>query len=221
MNKFIYKLAILFCFFGLSVLDAQVDPETAPKASIDRFSPEAGHLFVRDEMNGLPGPNQPIDFDKGPFITKGLGPNGELVSYYNFDVMSTIPAPIYVLFREGESTPVEGQYNIIDMIPGDEGYNDFWQVYKVTVPQNYIANTITSYSQIMDAGYSMEVTPNIVNCPVVPEGSTAKLRLYVESPELTQGWYKGEIVYYFNFTEKALTAENGMVPLSPIYVTFT
>ena len=158
MNKFIYKLAILFCFFGLSVLTAQVDPETAPKASIDRFSPEAGHLFVRDEMNGLPGPNQPIDFDNGPFITKGLGPNGELVSYYNFDVQPTESAPIYVLFREGESTPVEGQLNIVNVIPGDSGYNDFWDVTKVTVPQSYVANTITSFSEISDSGYTIEET---------------------------------------------------------------
>jgi hypothetical protein len=126
-----------------------------------------------------------------------------------------------VLFREGEASPVAGQMNIIDVIPGDEGYNDFWQVWKVTVPMNYEANAVTSFSQITDAGYAMEAMPAIVNCPVVPEGSTAKLRLGGESTELTKGWYKGQIVYYFNFSEKALTVdESGLVPLSPIYVTF-
>ncbi len=32
-----------------------------------------------------------------------------LFAYYNFDVQSTVPAPIYVLFRDGESMPVQGQ----------------------------------------------------------------------------------------------------------------
>jgi len=211
----------LFVAFATCGLHAQVDPDTAVRAGIDRFSAEAGHLFIRDETNGLPAANMPVDFDQGPFITKGLGPGGELISYYNFDVQPTEPAPIYVLFREGETGPVPGQMNIIDVIPGDEGYNDFWEVQKVTVPADYIANTVTSFQQISDAGYPIEETTTLVNCPVVPEGSTARLRLTGGSPELTLGWYKGMVVYYFNFLEKALmTNESDMVPTSPIFVTF-
>ncbi len=220
--KTIFTLSMLISFLGMSVLaNAQVNPDTAQVVSIDRFSMEAGHLMVRTEENGLPGANEPIDFDMEPFITKGLGPNGELISYYNFDVQPTEPAPIYVLFREGEESPVEGQMNIIDVIPGDMGYNDFWEVQKVTVPMDYMANSVTSYAQIMEAEYPMEETSILVNCPVVPEGSTAKLRMGGESPELTKGWYKGMVVNYFNFTEKSLmTNESDMVPTSPIYVTF-
>jgi hypothetical protein len=197
-------------------------PVAAQYVNVDRFSMDAGNLFVRDESNGLPGPNEPIDFDQEPFITKGLGPNGELISYYNFDVQPTEPVPIYVLFREGEETPVEGQMNIINVIPGDEGYNDFWEVQKVVVPSHYEANTVTSYLQIINnSGYIVEETTILVNCPVVPEGSTAQLRLAGESSALTMGWYKGKIVYYFNFLEKELmTDASDMVPLSPIYVSF-
>ena len=196
-------------------------PVVTQYVGVDRFSEDAGNLFVRDDENGLPGPNKPVDFDIAPFITEGFGPNGNWISYYNFDVMPTEPAPIFVLFREGESSPVEGQMNIIDVIPGDEGYNDFWHVHTVTVPANYAANTVTSYEQIMDAGYAVEETTTLVNCPVVPEGSTAELRYGDGSTELTLGWYKGMIVYYFNFAEKALMPdEMGMVPLSPIYVSF-
>ena len=220
--KTIFTLLMLISFFCISAIsNAQVDPETADVVSVDRFSMEAGHLFVRTEDNGLPGPNEPVDFDMGPFITKGLGPNGELISYYNFDVQPTEPAPIYVLFRDGEESPVSGQMNIIDVIPGDMGYNDFWEVQKVTVPMDYVANTVTSYSEIMEAEYPIEETTILVNCPVVPEGSTAKLRMGGESPELTQGWYKGMVVNYFNFFEKSLMiTEEDMVPVSPIYVTF-
>ncbi|MEJ2614893.1 MAG: hypothetical protein P8Z35_08045 [Ignavibacteriaceae bacterium] len=187
MVKQKYLLIILFLFFGFSIVSAQVDPDTAQKVSIDRFSAEAGHLFVRDGANGLPGPDEPIDFDQAPFITKGLGPGGEHISYYNFDIQSTEPAPIYVLFREGESSPVAGQLNIVNVIPGDSAYNDFWEVQKVTVPAGYVANTITSYQQIADSGYTIEETTTVVNCPIVPDSSTAKLRLTNEDPGLTRG----------------------------------
>jgi hypothetical protein len=196
-------------------------PTVATYVMVDRFSVAAGNLFIRDETNEFPGPNKPVDFDQEPFITRGLGPDGEFVSYYNFDVMPTEPAPIYVLIRDGESAPVEGQMNIIDVIPGDENYNDFWDVHFVTVPSNYVANTITSYGQIMSGGYPVTEMDILVNCPVVSEGSTADLRLNGESPELTLGWNKNQVVYYFNFSEKALTVTSSdMVPLSPIYVTF-
>lgn len=199
-----------------------VDPNSAPRATIDRFSAEAGTLFVRNSSNGLPAANESINFDEGPFITKGLGPAGELVEYYNFDVMPIEPAPIFVLFREGEDTPVAGQLNIVDVIPGDPGYSDFWHVQKVTVPANYMANTLTSLSEIMAMGYDIDPTNILVNCPIVPDGSTAEKRYIDEDNGLVEGWYEGMVVSYFNFSEKALTTEpaDPEVPVSPIYVTF-
>ena len=199
------------------------DPNTAAKVSVDRFSAEAGHLFVRDGSNGMPAANAPINFDMAPFITQGFGPMGMEVKYYNFDVQSVTPAPIFVLFKEGSSTPVANQLNIIDVIPGDAGYNDFWHVHKVTVPSDYVANMVTSYAEIISRGYMVEPTNILVNCPVVPEGSTASLRFNnSESPDLTRGWYKDKVVFYFNFSEKDLTVDpnSPMVPLADILVTF-
>ena len=220
MKEHKYLVIILCCLFTFPATFSQVDPDTAQKASIDRFSMNAGHLFIRDNMNGLPGPNEPIDFDQGPFFTKGYGPNSELIAYYNFDVQSTTPAPIYVLFKEGESMPVQGQLNIIDVIPGDAGYNDFWEVNKVTVPADYAANTVTSYQAIMDSGYTVEKTTTVVNCPVVPEGSVARKRWNGSDFGLTRGWYKNKVVYYFNFAEKQLMSENDTIHVEGIYVSF-
>ncbi len=198
-----------------------MDPMKAEHVSVDRFSAAAGHLQVRDAMNGLPGPNQPVDFDKGPFVTTGLGPKGETVMYYNFDVQSTTPAPIYVLFRAGESSPVDGQLNIVDVIPGDPGYSDFWQINKVTVPADYKANTVGSLPAIKDAGYPIAKIDMLVNCPIVPDGSTATRRLNGNDTGLHSGWYRNKEVFYFTFNEANLKVdENGMVPTSPIYVTF-
>lgn len=198
------------------------DPNTAEKASIDRFSADAGNLFVRDASNGLPEADMPVNFDEAPFITHGLSADGTPVRYYNFDVMPLTPAPIYVLFKDGEDTPVDGQLNIVNVIPGDAGYNDFWQVFKVTVPADYTANVVTSYQEIMANNYTVEATNTLVNCPVVPDGSTASTRYSSdESSDLVRGWYNGKVVYYFSFFEKELmTNSSGMVPLSDIYVTF-
>ena len=72
---------------------------------------------------------------------------------------------------------MSGQLNVIDVLPGDQGYNDFWQVMKVTVPAGYVANTVTSVAEIGAQGFPVEATDMLVNCPVVPKGSSAALRL--------------------------------------------
>jgi hypothetical protein len=202
--------------------DNVLDPERAEAAEIDRFSEDAGMLMVRDDENGLPDPGEPIDFDSGaPFITMGFGPDGEVVQYYNFDVQPTDPAPIYALFHEGEDAPVSGQLNIVGVIPGDAGYNDFWRVNKVTVPDDYVANSITNVDDLMDAGFDMEELDVLVNCPIVPDGSTAELRIGDGSNGLVQGWYDDMVVYYFSFEEAPLEVTGrDEVPLAPIFVTF-
>lgn len=197
------------------------NPDKAEMAMVDRFSDDAGMLFQRSGNPSLPAADAAIDFDMGPFITKGLGPAGQMVEYYNFDVQPVNPIPIWVLFYEGESTPVPNQLNIIDAIPGDAGYSDFWKVIKVTVPASYEANSASSRADITSRGFATESTNTIVNCPVVPMGSSASKRMNGAASDLVRGWYKDKVVHYFDFSEKMLQATSGgQVPLSPIYVTF-
>ena len=198
-----------------------LNPDQAPVATVDRFSDKAAHLQLRTPDNHLPGPNEPVDFDTGPFITQGLSPTtGKPVRYYNFDVQSTTPAPVYVLYREGEDQPVKDQLDIIDTLPGEKGYNDFRQVWKVTVPKDYAANTITDSATLLDPGYKMEQTGTLRNMPVVPDKSKASMRLNGESAVLQRAWYRGQIAKFFGFAEAPLAAAGANVPLSPIYVTF-
>jgi len=218
-----FLLSLLFLSVAISFTSCEedakpsgVNPDTAAKQAVDRFSASAGMLMVRSATNGLPAANAAIDFDKAPFITKGFGPSGNTVDYYNFDVQSTVPAPIYVPMNNGKT--IEGQLNIIEQIPGDAGYNDFWVVNAVEVPADFVANSVTSLADIQAKGYAVKPTTNLVNCPVVPEGSTATKRLGSGGKGLVRGWYKGKIVFYFTFEEKALTGST--VPLSPIYVSF-
>jgi len=194
------------------------DPMDAPRATIDRFSEAAGTLHVRGPDADLPGADEPIDFDR-QFLVRGLGPDGGTVQYYDFDVQPTAPAPIYAFVYEN-GDPVDGQRNVVGVIPGDEGYNDFWQVNTVTVPDDYEANTITSAGDLMDAGYDVDSTSVIKNCPIVPHGSTASMRHGDGTAELVEGWYEGQVVSYFLFEEAPLETADGAVPRSPIYVAF-
>ena len=201
--------------------DQPKDPDTASIVSVDRFSDDVAVLMKRSENSALPGANEPINFDQGDFITQGFGPDGEIVKYYNFDVQPLAPAPIYMFYKDGNMDPIADQLSVINVIPGDVGYNDFWIIYKVTVPDDYIANTITSVEDIIEKGYEIELTQTLVNCPVVPQGSTANLRLGNEANEIDRGWYKDEIVYYLTFMEADLeTTASSLNPVSPIYVTF-
>jgi len=158
------------------------DPDQAPIAAVDRFSDKAATIQMRSADIHLPGPNEPVDFDTGPFITQGLSPStGKPVRYYNFDIQSTTPAPVYVLYREGEDKPVAGQLDIIDTLPGEKGYNDFRQVWKVWVPKNYVSNTIRDAGELSQAGYRTENIDKLRNMPVVPDKSIARERLNGES----------------------------------------
>lgn len=146
---------------------------------------------------------------------------GRQTFYYDFgantplatDGQGVQAAPIYVLVTgfdaDGNPQAVEGQHNIVDVVPGDTGYSDLWQVTFVTVPADYTANSITSAAELMAMGYKQTTTDTYVNCPIVPAGSTL-----AEGGDLVQGWYKGQAVFYFDF---------GLNPpaVAPIYVLVT
>jgi hypothetical protein len=132
---------------------------------------------------------------------------GRATYYYDFgmnvpplnDAKAVASAPIYVLVTgfsaSGEPQFVAGQNNIIDVVPGDAGYSDLWRVTFVTVPAGYQANTLRSAADVRAAGYPMQASEVLVNCPVVPLNST----LAEGTPGLTRGWYKGREVHYFDF----------------------
>jgi hypothetical protein len=203
---------------------APVDPDTAERALIDRFSAEAATMMVRDDGNGLPGPGEPIDLDQQPFITQSLGPDGQVVRYYNLDAQARLPPSMYVFYRDGE--PLAGQLPIVDVVPGDDAYSDFFTITRVTAPATYVANTITSVEQLAAAGLATESTDVIVNRPLVPEGSTALERVGDQDPAPQMAWYRGSVAHYLSFGESDLRAIPdgeifaGMVPLSYIFVTF-
>ncbi|MGB6767119.1 MAG: hypothetical protein WBE50_03355, partial [Methyloceanibacter sp.] len=128
---------------------------------------------------------------------------------------------VYVLYREGEDKPVQGQLDLIDTLPGEKGYNDFRQVWKVWVPKDYVANTITDASMLQQAGYKMEKTDKLLNMAVVPDKSRARVRWGGGSLELQRAWYHDQVAKFFLFDEAPLSVSGDKVPVSPIYDGFT
>lgn len=127
------------------------------------------------------------------------------VKYYDFGtnthlatnhVVSIQPIFVFIHGMNADGTPqmVEGQHNIVGVVPGDDGYSDLWQVTFVTVPQNYQPDSVRSAQDIRDAGYETTVTDMFVNCPIVPEGTTLE-----GGEELKQGWHNDEKVFYPDF----------------------
>jgi hypothetical protein len=137
----------------------------------------AGSLALA-QGNVLTDPPQTYELTRGWY-------EGRQTYYYDFgtnsqvgaDDQTVVPAPIYVLVTgfnaDGSPQVVEGQRNIIDVIPGDAGYSAFWQVNLVTVPADYVANTITSVDQVLSSGYEIVTSDMVVNCPVLRTDAAA------------------------------------------------
>lgn len=126
------------------------------------------------------------------------------VRYYDFgmnspasgNTIATAPIWAFITGLDADGNPqfVEGQHNIVDVVPGDGGYSDLWEVMLVTVPEDYEPDSIRSAAEVQAAGYEITAPGMFVNCPIVPQGTM------LEGGEaLVQGWYKGEAVFYPDF----------------------
>src|SRR5256884_7220848 len=90
----------------------------------------AGYLLGRPAPAAIPGPVSGLLRTMIPRVD-GWFRNAS-VSYLDFGPQSNVAVPILAFFQANSpSTPVAGQRNIIDTIPHQHGYNDFWRVYKV------------------------------------------------------------------------------------------
>jgi hypothetical protein len=68
------------------------------------------------------------------------------------------------------------------------------------VPEEYEPDSLKSREDVEASGYETMVPGLLVNCPIVPEGTTLE-----GGEELVQGWYKGEPVFYPDFGENPAT----------------
>ena len=202
----------------LSIPTVRQDPDLAEVTSIDRFSDQAGTFFRRSENPNLPGPDQAINLDDAPFLLTAYAPDGNRVNIYHLDARPTNPANLYIFFR-ADGSPLEDQLYVFDALPGEAGYNDFCAIQRVTVPDGYVSNSITSRADLearRTEGFKVEPTGKILNMPVVPAGSTASLSIGQSQALLLRGWCRHKVLYYFAFDELQADAQ-GLVPTAPMY----
>lgn len=171
----------------------------------------AGYLLAR------PAPPGPVDnlarANTIPLV-QGWYKGGN-VSYLDYGASVNISQPILVFFQASSpNTTVTGQRNIINSIPGQPGYSDFWRVFKVLVPAGYVANSIRSFEEAVSSGYTMQATNTIVNCPVVNPSATTPV-----SSGKVEGWYRDRDVFYFDHGPRSPGA-GFVVKSAPIYAFF-
>jgi hypothetical protein len=194
--------------FGGSLQIIARFPTYLPIVAIDRFSDETGTFFRRSDNPDLPAANEAIDFDSPRFLLRAAGPNGEAVTFYHFDVRPKEPGKVYEFVdRRGEL--IVGQLPLFDRIPGDEGYSDFWLLHTVRVlDRDYRANSLHSVEDLFATEWEIVASDDVLNAIMVPAGSRAARRFDPLDPVGTlDGWYRGQIVKYFQFEKPESTAE--------------
>mgnify|MGYP001570165275 CR=1 FL=1 len=175
----------------------------------------AGYYLGRPAPAGAPGPVDQLPRANTIPRVDGWYRNAS-VSYLDYGAQSNVAVPLLAFFHaESPTTPIAGQGNIIDTIPGQPGYSDFWRVYKVLAPSGYVANSIRSLADAVASGYTIEATDLVVNCPVVNPGAT----IQGSSMPAVSGWYRNREVFYFDHGISS-PADGSVVGDAPIYAFF-
>ncbi len=197
----------------------------APLLEVDRFSDAAGTLLRRSAIPSLPAPNAPIDLDASPFAVSVETPGGAARRCYDLDVRPVAPARYYVFYDRIGNYQL-GQFPIVDVAPGDPGYSDLWDIWKVIVPDGFRpfnairdASTVERLLADPTSGYAAYRTGILLNGPIVPEGSRAGRKADDRdgSAALLYAWYRGKRAPYLYF-EGSLRAEGESAPVSEMRV---
>jgi hypothetical protein len=192
----------------------------APLLEVDRFSDRAATRLKRSLVPGLPGSNQPIHLDESPFLVQMEVPGGGIAKCYDLDVRPAEAARFYV-FYDSAGNYVLTQFPIVDVAPGDPGYTDLWDIWKVTVPAGFpLDNSIRDLETVVrllkdpGSGYRAERTGALLNGPIVPDGSTAqhKAERREGAATLRYVWYRGKRAPYLYF-EQNLRIQGNRAPV--------
>ncbi|HZI93087.1 MAG TPA: hypothetical protein VFE84_02490 [Patescibacteria group bacterium] len=196
----------------------------APLLEVDRFSDTAATLLRRSANKTLPGPNQPIDLDAPVFVVSLEGPGGRRSQCYDLDVRPTAAARLYVFYDEAGNYKL-GQFPVVDVAPGDPGYSDLWDVWKVTVPGGFRINSLRDRAAVeklltdRTSGYTAARSGVLVNGPIVPDGSKASLKAGGGGrTSLLYLWYRGQRAPYLYF-EGSIVSSTDAAPVSEMQVT--
>ncbi len=129
---------------------------------------------------------------------------GEKTYYWDFGVSVPNTADLYRAIsgfsESGGPIFVEGQDPVVDTVPGDPGYSDFWRIIFYVVDGDFVPGSARSVAAVRDAGHRI-IDPEItVNCPIVDAGARANERV------LNPGWHVGRQIVYFDFGRDQIRA---------------
>lgn len=198
---------------------------SAPLVSVDRFSDAAGTLLRRSADPKLPGPNIPFSLDDPPFRIEVTSKDGNPAHCYDLDVRPAKPNRLYV-FYDSRNNYRLGQFPVIDSIPGDPGYSDLWDIWKVITPDafyesNWLRDAKTLQLLLDDpaSGFTAASTGIYLNAPIVPEGTAASLKAEARTGGPTQryyAWYRGKRAPYLYFEGSLRLDAAGAIPVARI-----
>src|SRR5882672_4526687 len=109
---------------------------TAPLLAVDRFSDAAGTLLRRSLDPKLPKANEPFSLDDPRFVVVVAGPGGAAGRCYNLDVRPAAPNRYYVFYDRIGNYRL-AQFPVIEKAPGDPGYSDLWDIWKVITADSF------------------------------------------------------------------------------------
>lgn len=141
--------------------------------------------------------------------------DGEVVSYLDFGTQTQIAsdgtvsvAPIWVFIdgfdRDGAPILIPDHPTVLDVVVGEPGYSDLWDVQFVVVPTGTASRWIHSLADLEASGFETVPANMLVNCPLVAADATTS-----EGHSTRTGWVRGEQVFYFDLGVSA--AEAGAV----------
>jgi hypothetical protein len=195
---------------------------TAPLLEVDRFSDAAGTLLRRSRDAGLPKPNEPFSLDDPRFALPVAGPAGFSARCYDLDVRPVTPNRYYVFYDRLGNYRLT-QFPVIDKVPGDPGYSDLWDIWKVITPDtfrenNWVRDAATIDKLLADpaGGFRAFSTGIYLNAPVVPEGTTAESKAEGRAGSATRlyAWYRGKRAPFLYFEGSLHLSAEGRIPVA-------
>lgn len=197
---------------------------TAPLLVVDRFSDAAGTLLRRSLDPNLPKADEPFSLDDPRFAIVVAGPGGAAARCYNLDVRPAAPNRYYVFYDRIGNYRL-AQFPVIEKAPGDPGYSDLWDIWKVITPDNFRetnwirdGTTVTRLLADPAGGFSAASTGIYLNAPVVPEGTTAGSKAEGRAGRATRlyAWYRGKRAPFLYFEGSLRLNVDGHVPVSTL-----
>jgi hypothetical protein len=227
--------------FAIALLLAQLDPLlpgkapelppasppddlglTAPLLAVDRFSDAAGTLLRRSVDASLPQPNEPFSLDDPRFSVPVTGAGDQAARCYNLDLRPSKPNRYYVFYDRIGNYRL-AQFPVIEKAPGDPGYSDLWDIWKVMTPDtfretNWVRDAATVERLLADpnGGFTAASTGIYLNAPVVPEGTTAARKAEARMGKATRlyAWYQGKRAPFLYFEGSLKLAPDGTIPVA-------